>query len=226
MKNRGGEYIFGFRDWDLGLSCPIDNNGTASLRIPYERLANTPFLQGHLTTVLYTNTSGQPSAVTWYKGNSVRYTEISSQFLMHNETFLLLEVFDWGSPYHPDLGGATAYLWLNSPIPWDGSKGILPGSPYGPSVIASIERSGDAIFATDPSGNLWKIDDEVRIPQGVVRIDSALFITHPPLKEFLNYHKGDLYLTLVPPHSTNVLYSPAKDGIALLAASLTPQEGW
>ncbi|MGQ9759796.1 MAG: InlB B-repeat-containing protein [Candidatus Methanomethylicaceae archaeon] len=226
VKNRAGDYIFGFKEWDLGLSTSIDNNGSATMRIPYDKLANTPYLESHWTTVLYANVSGRLSSVTWYKGSSVRYTEISAQFLMHNETFLLLEIFDWGSPQHSDIGGVLAYIWLDEPVEWSGSKGILTGSPYGPSTVAPLERSGNNLYAVDALGNSWEIHDYVKIPQEVTRIDSALFINHPPLEEFLRNHKGELYLTLIPPCSTNVLYSPAKEGIVLLAASIPPPEGW
>ncbi|MCX8181809.1 MAG: PKD domain-containing protein [Candidatus Methanomethyliaceae archaeon] len=226
VKNRAGAYLFGFKEWDLGFSSPIDNNGAATMRIPYQKLANIPLLQSDWNVVLYLNTGAQPSAVTWHKGHSVKFTEVSVQFLMHNETCLLLEAFELGSPNHPDLKGATAYFWLNSPVEWDGMKGILPNWTYGPSVRAPLERSGESLFAVDPSGMRWKIQDDVKIPQGLTEIQSALFITHPPLKEFLRDHPGKLYLTLVPPNSTNVLYSPAKDGIVLLAASLNIPEDW
>jgi len=226
VKNRGGRYMFGFREWDLGLSSLMDDNGTATMRIPYQKLASVPFLQSYWSVVLYSNTLGQPSTVTWYRGPSVKFTAVSVQFLMHNETCMLLQAFDLGSPNHPDLEGATAYLWLNSPVEWDGLKGILPDCPHGPSVRAPLERSGNSLFTYDPSGARWDIMGEVKIPQGLTEIKSALFITHPPLRDFLRIHPGGLYLTLVPPHSKNVLYSPARDGILLLAASLNIPEGW
>lgn len=226
VKNRGGRYMFGFKEWDLGFSSLMDDNGTATMRIPYQKLANVPFLQGYWNVVLYSNTFGQPSTVTWYQGSPVKFTTVSVQFLMHNETCMLLEAFDLGSPNRPDLEGATAYLWLNSPVEWDGLKGILPDCPHGPSVRAPLERSGNSFFTFDPSGARWDIMSEVRIPQGLNQIESALFITHPPIRDFLRIHPGELYLTLVPPHSKNILYSPAKDGILLLAASLDIPEGW
>ncbi|MEM3621283.1 MAG: PKD domain-containing protein [Candidatus Methanomethyliaceae archaeon] len=226
VKNRGGSYIFGFKEWDLGFSSPIDNNGTATLRIPYQRLVNIPYLQSVWNVALYSNNGDHPSSMTWFRGPSVKFTTVSVQFLMHNETCLLLEAFDLGSPSRPDLKGATAYLWLNSPVEWDGMNGLLPNCTHGSSVIAPLERSGDSLFAVDPSGMRWKIQDNVKIPQGLTEIGSALFITHPSLKDFLRDHPGDLYLTLVPPHSTNILYSPAKEGVLLLAASLNIPEGW
>jgi PKD repeat protein len=229
VKNRAGSFITAFKEVDLGWSTSSDEGGVTLLRIPYSKLEGLPYREGTWTVATYTNRTGSPSLMTWFKQCDVRFTELAAQFLMHNETHLAVEVFDWGSPYHPDVTGVSAYLWWDSEFhPWDGKRGVISGCPFGPSDRALLERTDADCYLKDPSGSFWRLGDTVNIPDSCSHIESAIFVTHPDVSSLLNDPNGPglFYLRLVPPHSMNVLYSPARTGTILLAASIRPPAGW
>jgi len=229
VKNRAGSFITAFKEVDLGWSTSSDDGGVTLLRIPYSKLEGLPYREGTWTVATYTNRTGSPSLMTWFKQCNVRFTELAAQFLMHNETHLAVEVFDWGSPYHHDVAGVSAYLWWDSEFhPWDGKRGIIPGCPFGPSDRALLERTDADCYLKDSDGSFWRLGDTVNIPDSCSYIESAIFITHPNVYSLLHDPNGPevFYLRLIPPHSMNVLYSPARTGTILLAASVRPPAGW
>lgn len=229
VKNRAGSFITTFKEVDLGWSTSSDESGVTLLRIPYFKLEGLPYREGTWTVATYTNRTGSPSLMTWFKQCDVRFTELAVQFLMHNETHLAVEVFDWGSPYHPDVAGVSAYLWWDSELhPWDGKRGVIPCSPFGPSSSTLLERYGTDCYLKDSNGSLWRLGDTVDLPDACSYIESAIFITHPNVSSLLQDPNGPelFYLRLVPSHSTNVLHSPARTGTILLAASIRPPAGW
>ena len=228
VKNRQGSFLASFKEVDVGMSDQCDASGIMQLWIPYSKLERLPYRETNWTVVTYAYCNGSTSAMTWFTPSIIRFTELGAQFLIHNDTHLALEAFDWGSPSHQDLSGVTAYLWWDDVYPWDGKTGILPGSPFGPSSPSILVSNQDGRYLLGINGELWLISELVEIPASIQSINSVIFIIHQNITATLAdpYGPSALYLRLIPPHTTGVLFSPARASTMLLAASIRSGDGW
>jgi len=97
IEGRVGSYVVSINEIGIGFSSPNDRSGKCLLWMPYTVMESIPYIACNWSISLFSNLSGSPSAVPSLLPSLIRFTAISGQFLMHNDTHLALQAFDWGS---------------------------------------------------------------------------------------------------------------------------------
>ncbi len=229
LEGRVGSYLISINEIDLGFSSPNDPSGDCFLWIPYALMEGIPYISGDWSIALFSNLSGSPSAIPSVLPSQIRFTELSGQFLMHNDTHLAIQAFDWGSDGLEPVEGASAILWWGEECIWDGSAVVVvSGSPFMPSECALVQGADGGALIVSPDQLTWPVDASLIIDLGGDFMRGTILITHPSISATMAGCTSGcrLYLILVPPDSSNVLYCPVRSGTFLLASSVAPPPGW
>ncbi len=227
IEGRVGSYVVSINEIGIGFSSPNDRSGKCLLWIPYAAMESIPYIEGNWSISLFSNLSGSPSAVPSLLPSFIRFTAISGQFLMHNDTHLALQAFDWGSDRLEPVEGASTILWWGDERIWGGSDAEVIEINVSTSECVLV-HGYDGSFAVSPDHLSWNIDASLNLGTGVGVLRGVILITHPSISVAISSSPSGcrLYLMLIPPDSSGVLYCPTRAGVFLLASSVSPPPGW
>lgn len=228
LEGRVGSYVASFEDANFGISSPNGVSGVCSLWIPYSAMEGFAYVSSNWSISLFSNISGYPSAVPSVIPSQVRFSEISCQFLMHNDTHLALQAFDWGSAGLEVIDGAYAAIWWCNRFDWADTVTMLGGELFGSSACPLIRYPDGSALIVAPDQGRWSIDTSISLGSHGEFMNGVILITHPSLSTALSERPAgsSLYLTLVPPNTSGILYCPTRSGVFLLASSIAPPHGW
>ncbi len=228
LEGRAGSYLASFEEANFGTSAPNDASGDCTLWIPYRLMEGLPYISSNWSIALFSNLSGSPSTVPSVIPCQVRFSDISCQFLMHNDTHLALQVFDWGSAGLDVVEGASAIIWWGNSVEWGSRDIALNAQSFGSSTCSFVRNIDGSFSIVSSDQQSWQIDPSLSVDYDGAFMNGVILIVHQSLSQSLSECPAGsrLFLLLVPPNSSSVLYCPTRSGTFLLASSLAPPSGW
>ncbi|HPC28195.1 MAG TPA: hypothetical protein PKX17_05660, partial [Candidatus Methanomethylicus sp.] len=223
-----GSYVISINEIDIGFSYPNDRSGNCLLWIPYAIMERINYIARNWSLSIFSNLSGSPSAIPSFLPSQIRFTALSGQFLMHNDTHLAIQAFDWGSDGLEPVEGASAVLWWGDERIWGSSAAeFIDIGLSAPSECVLLQGYAGSVLIS-PDQLRWHIDASLSIDLEGDFLKGAILVTHPSISAAVAGRPSGcrLYLMLLPPDSNNVLYCPTRSGVFLLASSAAPPQGW
>jgi PKD repeat protein len=228
IEGRVGSYVISVNEIDTGFSSPNDRSGNCLLWIPYATMERVDYIASNWSISIFSNLSGSPSAIPSFLPSQIRFTTLSGQFLMHNDTHLAIQAFDWGSDGLEPVEGASAIIWWGDARIWGSSAvEIIDIRLSAPSECVLLQGYAGSVLIS-PDQLRWHIDASLSIDLDGDFLRGAILVTHPGISAAIAGRPSGcrLYLMLLPPDSSDVLYCPTRSGVFLLASSVAPPQGW
>lgn len=204
------------------LSTPCDASGTSTLFVDYGDM-NASLLRGDVQIPVWGTVQGEAHRLTWFNTSTITYTTLAPVIYQQNETCITVEAVDWG-----DREGLTGVLgvqailyWDTYAIPFNGREGLL--GYYGPATIMNLVKDGGSTYvnATGSGCGLIPVDATLTIPEGRAEIAAAIAVL-PNIYQtaYLDGGPEELWLQIVPGHSSGILYNPVREGKILVASRM------